>query len=202
MNKSRFRAGIRKPIQRVGFLMKTNMGIARMKICDRELFKKIKDRCAVSEDDCWEWTNCIQANGYGRINHKRVSQYVHRAMFIATRGCIPEGLDVCHKCDNRKCANPDHLFAGTRKENMADCVAKGRQARGMKLSLRKRGERCRLSKLKQSQVDEVRLRISEGQSAESLATEFNVSKDNIRKIRNFTTWRTGFMANMPGRTSE
>lgn len=77
-------------------------------------------------EDCWNWTASSRGQGYGafKINGKVID--AHRVSWTIHFGEIPNGLFVCHKCDNKKCVNPDHLFLGTQKDNMNDCLQKGR----------------------------------------------------------------------------
>jgi hypothetical protein len=83
----------------------------------------------VPEAGCWIWTGGVGGNGYGRdpigVNGRPVE--AHRSSFIAFHGNIPSGLCICHRCDTPTCVNPDHLFAGTRSENMRDMYRKGRR---------------------------------------------------------------------------
>lgn len=79
---------------------------------------------------CWEWTGAKHEMGYGRVFYHGMAHMTHRVSWMMEFGVIPEGMFICHKCDNRLCVRPDHLFMGTQADNMADCVAKGRQARG------------------------------------------------------------------------
>ncbi len=76
--------------------------------------------------NCWEWTAVKFANGYGTFSKEGKTVKAHRFSYELHFGAIGLGKDVCHKCDNKPCVRPDHLFEGTRSENLKDCVAKGR----------------------------------------------------------------------------
>lgn len=156
------------------------------------LKEKIKRMSNIDEDGCWIWTGCVQSNGYARVNiGNRKIIGAHRASYMAFNGDIPDGADVCHKCDVRNCVNPDHLFIGTRKENMEDCVKKGRQAkRGPDGKLPPmHGENTNFHKLKEHQVIEIRNMIDNGVKKKDIAVMFGVSVDNIRRIARRDTWR-------------
>lgn len=98
---------------------------------------------------CHLWMGSIAGGGYGRVRIKGHSYGAHRLAWIETRGAIPEGFDVLHKCDVRSCCNPQHLFLGKDADNIADMVAKGRhRPRGfMPKALRpQRAERTPMNK--------------------------------------------------------
>lgn len=73
---------------------------------------------------CWEWSGLRSARGYGRFGHD--SRRAHRIAWELTFGPVPDGLLVCHTCDNPPCIRPEHLFLGTDADNARDMVAKGR----------------------------------------------------------------------------
>lgn len=79
--------------------------------------------------ECWEWTGPVNENGYGRMTIEYERWYVHRLSYELHHGTIPDGMNVCHRCDNPRCVRPEHLFLGTQADNMADMRAKGRAAR-------------------------------------------------------------------------
>lgn len=77
-------------------------------------------------DGCWNWAASLSKAGYGMFRIDRVTHYAHRISYELSFGEIPDGMVICHRCDNRRCLNPEHLFVATQKENMLDKMQKGR----------------------------------------------------------------------------
>jgi hypothetical protein len=82
-------------------------------------------------DECWEWQGQINKAGYGRFRIGKSMPQAHRVSYELAIGPIPEGMKVCHKCDNPKCCNWHHFFLGTQADNVADMITKGRARFGL-----------------------------------------------------------------------
>ena len=76
-------------------------------------------------DSCWEWVGSL-TNGYGRFSIGKNGYRAHRISFLKEKKNLPEGAHICHTCDNRKCVNPSHLYAGSPTTNMRDRSVRGR----------------------------------------------------------------------------
>jgi hypothetical protein len=123
---------------------------------------------------CWDWQGGKFINGYGRFAPTQFAQHrAHRYSWALAFGPIPPGTDCCHRCDNRACVRLDHLFLGTRKDNMRDAVEKKR--------MRRRGDHWN-AKLSQERANAVRRRQKEGATYDMLIREFGVSRATIGRI--------------------
>lgn len=164
------------------------------------------------EHECWNWKGALTHDGYGRFGFKRKTRLAHRVAFRMQVGEIPDGLCVCHRCDNPKCVNPSHLWLGTNWDNTLDSLHKGRHAiqsrsswaakhkknalRGDDHPFRKDptlhcfGEGVNTAKLNASQVIRIRKLHASGKfGPKSLACRFGVSVSNIDFIISGKTWK-------------
>ncbi len=132
-------------------------------------------------ETCWEWTGFVNRNGYGCFRVGGRSITAHRYSFALVNG-DPGKLWVLHRCDNRKCVNPEHLFAGTQIENAADMVSKDRQRFVA-------GSQNPIAKLTEQTVILIRERYAKGGiGTRALAKEYGVSRAAIRSALSHRSW--------------
>jgi hypothetical protein len=128
---------------------------------------------------CWVWVGCRATRGYGQFRVNGRNEQAHRVAWLITNGPIRDGLCVLHKCDNRECVRPDHLFLGTNADNTADMMAKGR---GKALT----GERHPRAKLSWEKVCHIRC---DDRPLSQIARDYAVNQKTIRQIKAGRTWR-------------
>lgn len=131
--------------------------------------------------NCWEWIAGYR-NDYGSFSHNQTMKAAHRFIWEITNGEIPDGLCVLHSCDNRKCVRPDHLFLGTRQDNMDDMKLKNRERHPV-------GEDHPSHKLTTKQIIEIRQRHKSGLSYRALGREYNINKKHVKDIVTREIWK-------------
>lgn len=156
------------------------------------------EECAIQErflghvsktDACWIWTASRSGDGYGQFRLNRKTLAAHRVSYQIFVGEIPDGMFVCHRCDNPACVNPHHLFLGTHTDNMRDMCRKGRKKVSQAFMYSgAKGEKNPHSKLTEAEV--IAIRANEGgHSRAELARQYGVSQVSISYIANKKTWR-------------
>lgn len=146
----------------------------------------LRDRTVLDQETgCWLWTGAIIWSGYGRVRVGTKTQSAHRCAYMLATGLdLPRTIDVCHRCDVRACINPDHLFHGTRRDNMRDCANKGRTFKPGDVF---KGELCPAAKLTADQVRAIR---TDGRSTRVLGALYGVSRHTISAVKRGLTWRS------------
>lgn len=121
---------------------------------DTDLIRRFEEKYEKdSETGCWEWTAWTKEDGYGRFARSRADYpYAHRVSYQIYVGEIPEGKQINHRCDNRSCVNPDHLYAGTQQDNVDDAKERTGFLEG------RQGENSATAKLTADEVREIRRR--------------------------------------------
>jgi len=136
-------------------------------------------RYDIKENGCWVWSGTIMWRGYGTVVYKQRIIRAHRLSWEIHNGKIPEGMYVCHHCDNPPCVNPDHLFLGTPQDNVADMDKKGRRNP-------RKGEELKISKLNKIKVIDI---FTSDLGRSELASMYSVSLTSILNIKNGNTWK-------------
>lgn len=131
-------------------------------------------------DECWPWQAALKDTGYGVLSIDGRNVRAHRAAYESATGETPGRLLVLHRCDNRRCCNPAHLWLGTYLDNNRDAKAKGRN---------QVGSRHYAAKLNEAQVVEIRRRRLAGERGTDLARRFGVTPQSISDIMSGRAWK-------------
>lgn len=166
------------------------IGERRVKTLEERLWAKVdKTPGQGPNGDCWEWRGYIhKKNGYGYLAKTNsladgmISS--NRAAYTVSKGEIPDGLWILHTCDNRPCCNPDHLWAGTPKENTQDMIAKGRRRKADQVA---KGEDVLLSTLTEEMVRA--MRAEPPMTFKALGEKYGVSAGTANKVILRQTWK-------------
>ena len=151
---------------------------------DDRFWKKVR---VLGPDDCWEWTAALSASGYGKFYVKGDAvRPAHRVSYEMHTGKKIGDLCVCHRCDNRTCVNPSHLYLGTRADNNRDTRERGRwnpEARG------KLGSQNVKAKLTDEDAIIVAELYNNGAPLKSIAARFEVNSSTIQRIVYGLGWK-------------
>lgn len=146
------------------------------------------DSQVIKNDGCWGWRGSITRAGYGQVIAVNKIEFIHRFSYQQHYGDLRVNDRVCHHCDNPICSNPRHLFKGTQKDNIQDCIRKGRFKKVPDI-FKAKGEKVSSSKLKEQEVIEIKKMIAQGMKNTEIASLFGVTHGNISCIRLGKTWK-------------
>lgn len=149
------------------------------------------ERASRPAGGCWEWQFSLDTHGYGHMWIEGRLRLAHRVAWELEHGSIPEGMFVCHRCDNRKCVRPDHLFLGTHTDNMRDMSRKGRShAPRPQPPGTHAGEANGRAKLTANDARMIRTLYAAGDTTHvRLAAEYGVAFSTIARIVDGRGWR-------------
>jgi len=148
--------------------------------------KRFEEKYKEIENGCWIWKKLTKTHRYGNFYFNGKSQQSHRVSWQLHFGEIPEGMKVLHKCDTPGCVNPEHLFLGTQKDNVLDCIKKGRFHQNSAKSC----EKHHFAKLKAVDVQNIKAIYKYTDAThQKLANIYGVSREQIGKIIRGERWQ-------------
>lgn len=150
-------------------------------LSDHEWRERFFSKIEKLEGGCWIWKGPVRPNGYGYFCGRRDQKFsAHRRCYEYLVGKIPPGMVLCHRCDNVRCVNPDHLFPGSQKQNIRDSIEKGRAAcLHNPPPVSPRGPSHHNATLSTEEVRRLRNLYQEGASRVGLARTFRVSLNTV-----------------------
>lgn len=160
------------------------------------LIWRLSEKVSIAESGCWEWEGTLSKKGYGTISIKNKEWpesivYLHRLVYSLCVEQLPDDMCVCHRCDNPCCVNPNHLFLGTNNDNIADKVAKNRQAKGQDIRTNHshlKGENIVTARLTAEKVMEIRRLDQQGEAFATISERYGISMSHIGYIVQGRAW--------------
>lgn len=166
-----------------------------IQMTERQIGRFWKNVSKRSENECWNWKLSIASMGYGQVRMRGKTLHCHRVAWMLANGPIDEGMFILHKCDNKSCCNPNHLFQGTQRDNVEDMINKNRHSHGEKHSevmknTASKGENHYRSRLNATQVKQIREIHEIGELGYGpIARQFGVSTGTIQAIVSRRNWK-------------
>jgi hypothetical protein len=195
----RARAALATPIlalttTEVPVMAEPNRKLPAFRPQDIRRFNEKVDRA--SDNECWLWLSATLRGGYGVFQIAGRTVKAHRVAYLLHTGEDPVGFLVCHRCDNRKCCNPNHLFKGSSLDNNADRDRKGRTSHGpnhmghVPAENLPRGITHGMSKMNDDIVRRIRHEYASGNISQVvLSAKYGLHQTQISKIIRRLTWR-------------
>jgi hypothetical protein len=132
---------------------------------------------------CWTWRGATQKDGYGILTYQRKFYLAHRLSYLLAHGIVPDGLNICHTCDNPVCVNPDHLFAGTQLDNVRDMINKSRQ-------VNLKGSSHGMAKLTEAQVSAIRAEyVPYVVTSRHLSDKYCITVSSVKSVLQHRQWK-------------
>lgn len=141
-----------------------------------ERLKKFFDKHVIRQDGCWGWKGSIAGGGYPMLMFGHKQMNANRISFLLHNGELKDDIWVLHKCDNKICTNPDHLFLGTPRDNTLDKIQKGRDNPRRKLTV--------------ENVKKIKNLLALGVTMTKIARDYSVNHSTISAIKRGITWKT------------
>lgn len=154
-------------------------------ITKSHIMKRFYNKIEKRSNGCWEWIGAYRnVNTYGCLKYNGKVVDAHRVSWIIHNGEIPDGIFVCHKCDNKKCVNPDHLFLGTHSDNMKDAYKKGLVILPTNGNVFKKGHKPKNKRLTDHEAEKVKKAIKNKgkKSLKKLSKELDLPYQLLRDI--------------------
>jgi len=145
---------------------------------EEKFWSKVK--LTADDERCWEWQGCVNEKGYGKIQRNNKRYYAHRFAWLLVKGIEPQ-MFLLHSCDNPICVNPKHLREGTQKDNINDCIERGRKPVG---------DKCSYAKLTNKQVKKIKQMLRDGIPQPRIAVEIGITDKRVSAINTGKAWKS------------